>query len=114
VGHRARAWRTNRCGRIVWGDRLYVTSAISPGAFKAPSTGIFGNDYAADLARQGLSDDEVVKRVVNRDIELTSPDADPAVPHSGVVAKGGLPLSDWRWQIGDGLRIGRLGDGAID
>ena len=49
-----------------------MTSAISPGAFKAPSTGIFGNDYAADLAKQGLSDDEVVKKVVARDIELTN------------------------------------------
>ena len=41
---------------------MFVTSAISPGAFKAPSTGIFGNDYVAELAKQGLSDDEVVKR----------------------------------------------------
>jgi outer membrane protein assembly factor BamB len=75
------AWSIDVPGRgwsspIVWGDRVYVTSAISPGAFKAPSTGIFGNDYAADLARQGLSDEEVVKRVVNRDIELTSETGD--------------------------------------
>ena len=34
---------------IVWHDRVFVTSAVSPGAFKAPSKGIFGNDYAADL-----------------------------------------------------------------
>lgn len=57
---------------IAWDNTVFLTSAISPGAFKAPSTGIFGNDYAADLAKQGLSDDEVVKRVVSRDIELTS------------------------------------------
>jgi outer membrane protein assembly factor BamB len=56
----------------VWRDRVYVTTAVSPGSFKAPSTGIFGNDYAAELSKQGLSDDEVVKRVVSRDIELTS------------------------------------------
>lgn len=56
---------------VAWNDTVYVTSAISPGAFKAPSTGIFGNDYVAELAKQGLSEDEVVKKVVLRDIELT-------------------------------------------
>jgi outer membrane protein assembly factor BamB len=61
---------------IVWRDRVFVTSAISPGAFKAPSTGIFGNDYVAELTKQGLSDDEVLKRVVGRDIELTSETGD--------------------------------------
>ena len=75
------AWAIDIPGRgwsspIVWRDRVFVTSAISPGAFKAPSTGIFGNDYAAELSKQGLSDDEVVKRVVNRDIELTSETGD--------------------------------------
>jgi outer membrane protein assembly factor BamB len=71
------AWVVDVPGRgwsspIVWRDRVFLTSAISSGAFKAPSTGIFGNDYAAELQKQGLSDDEIVKRVVNRDIELTS------------------------------------------
>ena len=71
------AWVVDVPGRgwsspIVWRDRVYVTTAISPGSFKAPSTGIFGNDYAAELSKQGLSDEEVVKRVVSRDIELTS------------------------------------------
>ena len=69
------AWAADIPGRgwsspIVWRDRIFVTTAVSPGAFKAPSTGIFGNDYAAELQKQGLSDDEIVKRVVNRDIEL--------------------------------------------
>ena len=75
------AWSIDVPGRgwsspIVWRDRVFVTSAISPGAFKAPSTGIFGNDYAAELSKQGLSDDEVVKRVVGRDIELTNETGD--------------------------------------
>jgi outer membrane protein assembly factor BamB len=61
---------------IVWGDRVYVTSAISPGAFKAPSTGIFGNDYAAELMKQGLPVEEVNRRVINRDIELTAETGD--------------------------------------
>jgi outer membrane protein assembly factor BamB len=75
------AWQVAVEGRgwsspVAWNDLVYVTSAISPGAFKAPSTGIFGNDYAADLAQQGLSDEEVVKRVVSRDIELTAESGD--------------------------------------
>src|SRR6187402_2385775 len=60
------AWSVEVKGRgwsspVAWNDQVYVTSAISPGAFKAPSTGIFGNDYVAELAKQGLSEDEVVK-----------------------------------------------------
>jgi outer membrane protein assembly factor BamB len=71
------AWKANVPGRgwsspIVWGDQVIVTSAVSPGAFKQPSPGIYGNDYAADLAREGLSQSEVMKRVVARDIELTA------------------------------------------
>jgi len=57
---------------VAWDTTVFVTSAISPGAFKAPSTGIFGNDYVAELMKQGLSDDEVNKRVIARDIELTA------------------------------------------
>jgi len=71
------AWSVEVKGRgwsspVAWNDTVFVTSAISAGAFKAPSTGIFGNDYVAELAKQGLSEDEVVKRVVARDIELTA------------------------------------------
>ena len=57
---------------VAWDDTIYVTSAISPGSFKAPSTGIFGNDYVAELMKQGLPDEEVNKRVIARDIELTA------------------------------------------
>ena len=57
---------------VVWGDRVFVTTAVSPGSYKAPSTGIFGNDYAAELEKQGLSETEIVKRLVDRDIELTN------------------------------------------
>jgi outer membrane protein assembly factor BamB len=70
------AWSVEVPGRgwsspIAWNDRVFLTSAISPGAFKAPSTGIFGNDYAAELAAKGLSDDEVLEAVRQRDIERT-------------------------------------------
>ncbi len=57
---------------VAWDDTVFVTSAISPGKFKEPSTGIFGNDYVAELTKQGLSDEEVLQRVTARDIELTS------------------------------------------
>src|SRR5262245_34376308 len=65
------AWRVDVPGRgwsspVAWKDQVFVTSAISPGAFKAPSTGIFGNDFAAELAAQGLSSEEVMKRVSAR------------------------------------------------
>lgn len=68
------AWVTEIPGRgwsspIVWGDRVFVTAAINAGAFKAPSTGIYGNDLAAELTAQGLSGEEVMKRVTARDIE---------------------------------------------
>lgn len=70
------AWVTEVPGRgwsspIVWGDRVFVTSAVNKGAFKAPSTGIYGNDYAAELGKQGLPMEEILRRVVARDIELT-------------------------------------------
>ena len=71
------AWRVEVNGRgwsspVAWDDQVFVTSAISPGAFKAPSTGIFGNDYVAELSKQGLPEAEVVKKVIARDIELTN------------------------------------------
>ena len=71
------AWVVDLPGRgwsspIIVGDRVFVTTAVSPGTFKAPSTGIYGNDYAAELAKQGLSQEEVLKKVVARDIELTA------------------------------------------
>jgi outer membrane protein assembly factor BamB len=56
---------------IVWGKTVFVTSAISTGGvFKEPSTGIFGNDYIAELTAQGLPEEEVMARVTARDIEL--------------------------------------------
>ncbi len=71
------AWTAEIPGRgwsspIVWDDRVYLTTAVNAGPFKAASTGIYGNDFAAELKRQGLPDDEIVKRVVARDIELAS------------------------------------------
>jgi outer membrane protein assembly factor BamB len=71
------AWVADLPGRgwsspIVWGDRVFVTAAVGTKAFKAPGKGIFGNDYAAELEKQGLSEAEIVKKLVDRDIELAS------------------------------------------
>ena len=72
------AWSVEVQGRgwsspVAWDNTVFLTSAISPGnKYKEPSTGIFGNDYVAELVKQGLSEEEVLKRVTARDIELTS------------------------------------------
>ncbi len=68
------AWSAEVAGRgwsspVAWKDQVFVTSAISAGAFKEPSTGIYGNEYVAELTAQGLSQAEVLKRVNARDIE---------------------------------------------
>ena len=70
------SWSVSIPGRgwsspIVWRDRVFVTTAVSKGDFKEPSTGIFGNDYVAELMKQGLPADEVNRRVKARDIEVT-------------------------------------------
>lgn len=49
------------------GGRVFVTRALNRGGFKPASTGIFGNDYVAELKKQGLPDDEVNERVIARD-----------------------------------------------
>jgi len=71
------AWRADVPGRgwsspIVWGDQVIVTSAVSPGAFKQPSPGIYGNDYVAELQASGATDAEIMAKLRARDIE--SPD----------------------------------------
>jgi outer membrane protein assembly factor BamB len=57
---------------IVWGDTVYVTTAIGKKPFKQPSTGLFGNDYIAELQAQGLSQQEVMKKTQERDNEMPS------------------------------------------
>jgi outer membrane protein assembly factor BamB len=55
---------------IVWDDTVYVTAAVGTKPFKQPSTGIFGNDYIAELQAQGLRGDELMKKVQARDNEM--------------------------------------------
>ncbi len=88
------AWTADLPGRgwsspIVWGDRVYVTSAVNTNAFKAPGKGIFGNDYAAELEKQGLSEAEIVKKLVARDIELASESGEISYVVAALDAKTG-------------------------
>src|SRR6185295_15597473 len=55
---------------IVAGNTVFLTSAISGKPFKQPSTGIYGNDYIAELQKQGLSSADVMARVRARDNEI--------------------------------------------
>ena len=75
------AWTVEIPGRgwsspVVWGDTVFVTSAISPGPSKEPTPGIYGNDYIAELQAQGLPDEEVMRRVRARDNEAPEEVAD--------------------------------------
>lgn len=55
---------------IVWGDTVYVTSAVGGRAFKQPSAGLFGNDYIAELQAQGITGAEMMKKIQERDNEM--------------------------------------------
>jgi len=69
-------WSTPLPGRgwssaIVTGGRIFMTTVTTEGKSKAPQTGTeYSNEYAAELMKQGLSQQEVLKRVTERDIEL--------------------------------------------
>src|SRR5688572_30783404 len=54
---------------IVWGDTVFVTSAISRKPFKKPTPGLYGNEYIAELRAQGLSNEEISRRSYERDNE---------------------------------------------
>ena len=55
---------------IVWGDTVYVTSALGKKPFKKASPGLYGNDYVAELQAQGVSNEEMMKKVKARDNEV--------------------------------------------
>jgi outer membrane protein assembly factor BamB len=57
---------------IVWDGTVYVTTAIGKKPFKQPTTGLFGNDYIAELQAQGLSQQEIMKKTQERDNEMPS------------------------------------------
>src|SRR5687768_17834977 len=56
---------------IVTGGKVYVTTVTTDGKSKPPQTGTeYSNEYVAELQKQGLPMQEVMKRVQERDIEL--------------------------------------------
>jgi outer membrane protein assembly factor BamB len=56
---------------IVTGGKVYVTTATTEGKSKQPQVGTeYSNEYVAELQKQGLSMEEILKRVTARDIEL--------------------------------------------
>src|SRR3954463_5032516 len=57
---------------IVWGDTVFITSAISSRPFKKPTPGLYGNEYIAEMQGQGVPDEEIGKRAQARDNELTA------------------------------------------
>ena len=68
------AWSTEVAGRgwsspIVWGDQVIVTSAVGAGAFKEASPGIYGNDYVAELQKQGMTEEQIIEKLRVRDLE---------------------------------------------
>jgi outer membrane protein assembly factor BamB len=56
---------------IVTGGKVFVTTVTTEGKSKLPQTGTeYSNEYAAELQKQGLPMEEIVKRLTERDIEL--------------------------------------------
>src|SRR3954463_9007707 len=103
------AWKADVPGRgwsspIVWGDQVFVTTAISANAFKQASPGIYGNDYVADLEHQGLSEAQIMEKLRARDLE--SPQESGAVDflvYSFDVATGKVR---WRQRAHQGPPVG--------
>jgi outer membrane protein assembly factor BamB len=56
---------------IVTGGKVFVTTATTEGKSKPPQIGTeYSNEYVAELVKQGLSEQQVLERVTERDIEL--------------------------------------------
>jgi outer membrane protein assembly factor BamB len=55
---------------IVWGDTVYMTTAVGTREFKQPSAGLYGNDYVAELQAQGITGEELMRKVQERDNEM--------------------------------------------
>ncbi|MBA3568852.1 MAG: PQQ-binding-like beta-propeller repeat protein [Pyrinomonadaceae bacterium] len=56
---------------IVTGGKVYVTTVTTEGKSKPPQIGTeYSNEYVAELMKQGVPMEQVIKRVTERDIEL--------------------------------------------
>lgn len=69
-------WSMEIAGRgwsspIVVNDFVFVTSVVSDGESKPPQVGTdYSNAYVAELAQQGLSQEEITEKVNERDFEM--------------------------------------------
>jgi hypothetical protein len=56
---------------IVSGNRIFLTTAVTEGKSKVPQVGTeYSNEYAAELAKKGLNDEQILAAVKERDIEM--------------------------------------------
>src|ERR1041384_4966544 len=56
---------------IVTGGKVYITTVTTEGKSKQPQAGTeYSNEYVAELEKQGLSMEEIIKRLNERDIEM--------------------------------------------
>lgn len=89
---------------IIFGDTVYVTSAISSRPFKEPTPGIYGNDYVAELQAQGLPMAEIMRRVQARDNETADESGEVRyMLYAFNVATGALK---WEREAHKGLPVG--------
>src|SRR5262245_27304418 len=61
---------------VVVGNTVFLTSAISVNTPKKGDTGIYGNDYIAEMRSQGIAGGEINARVRARDIEIPEESGD--------------------------------------
>jgi outer membrane protein assembly factor BamB len=56
---------------VVWGNRVFLTAATSDKPMKQPSLGVdYSNEYLAELRKQGLSAEEINRKLYERDREM--------------------------------------------
>jgi outer membrane protein assembly factor BamB len=69
-------WSTGIPGRgwsspIVSGNKVFLTTAVTEGKSKAPQIGTdYSNEYAAELAKKGLTGAQIMEAVKARDMEM--------------------------------------------
>jgi outer membrane protein assembly factor BamB len=56
---------------VVWGNRVFLTAATSDKPMKQPALGVdYSNEYLAELRKKGLSQEEINKKLYERDREM--------------------------------------------